>query len=211
MKAETTSNIERTINSWLVCLGSEARLDGFAITVDHVSSDLRGVREDDALLIVKEGSSGSEVLAFSRVYRVRRALDKTTLLLDGLLPLDPARSFGDLGILSPVATAAVSRLEWPVFEAALKTACGIEFPRLPVLEGKTPQEQAYIRDLLQSAVVDDLLGPAYGPVEEIIGMSVRDRYLVGKLAPPITQFPDDQVEDLPDATTADPEGDDREA
>ena len=42
-------------------------------------------------------------------------------------------------------------------------------------------------------------------------MSVRDRYLVGKLAPPDTQVPDDQVEELPDAATGDPEGDDREA
>ena len=42
-------------------------------------------------------------------------------------------------------------------------------------------------------------------------MSVRDRYLVGKLAPPDTRVSDDQVEDLPDAAIADPEGDDREA
>lgn len=40
-----------------------------------------------------------------------------------------------------------------------------------------------MRELLQLAVIDDLLGPADGPVEEIVGMSVRDRYLVGKLAP----------------------------
>ena len=31
--------------------------------------------------------------------------------------------------------------------------------------------------------MDDLLGPANGPREEVVGMSVRDRYLVGKLAP----------------------------
>ncbi|MCZ2340175.1 MAG: hypothetical protein LC104_00080, partial [Bacteroidales bacterium] len=148
-------------------------------------------------------------MSFARVYRVRRGLDETALLLDGLLPVEPPRPSRDFGIQPP--TVAVSRLEWPTFESALKTACGIEFPALPVFEGKTAQERAYIRDLLQWAVEDDLLGPADGPVEEIIGMSVRDRYLVGKLAPPDTRVSDDQVEDLPDAAIADPEGDDREA
>ena len=42
---------------------------------------------------------------------------------------------------------------------------------------------AQIRESLHEAVVNDLLGPAEGPEEEILGMSVRDRYLVGKLAP----------------------------
>ena len=32
-------------------------------------------------------------------------------------------------------------------------------------------------------MTDDLLGPAKGPHEQIVDMSVRDRYLVGKLAP----------------------------
>lgn len=39
------------------------------------------------------------------------------------------------------------------------------------------------RELLRDAVVKDLLGPASEPDEEILGASVRDRYLVGKLAP----------------------------
>jgi len=93
----------------------------------------------------------------------------------------------------------------------LNTACGIEFTALPIFDGRTSLEQAHIRDLLQWAVEDDLLGPANGPEEEIIGMGVRDRYLVGKLAPPDTQVTEDQVEELPDTATTDPEGIDREA
>ena len=38
-------------------------------------------------------------------------------------------------------------------------------------------------ELLQLAVMDDLLGPAGGPHERIVDMGVRARYLVGKLAP----------------------------
>ncbi|MCX7584908.1 DISARM system helicase DrmA [Phenylobacterium sp. 58.2.17] len=45
------------------------------------------------------------------------------------------------------------------------------------------EDVGYVRDLLELAVRDDLLGPAGGPHELIKDMSVRDRYLVGKLAP----------------------------
>ncbi|MEW6381438.1 MAG: DISARM system helicase DrmA [bacterium] len=210
-KTETTKRVPamREIGAWLVRRGPDVRFDNLKITVDHVSADLRGIREGDGLLLVEEISGSPHVVSFARVYRVRCDLDETTLLLDGLLPVEPPRPLSDFGIQPP--TVAVSRLEWPSFESALKTACGVDFTALPVFEGKTAQEQAYIRDLLQWAVEDDLLGPADGPVEEIVGMSVRDRYLVGKLAPPDTRVADDQVEDLPDAATADPEGDDREA
>src|SRR3546814_3306106 len=44
-------------------------------------------------------------------------------------------------------------------------------------------DAAYVRELLELATRDDLLGPANGPAELIVDMSVRDRYLVGKLAP----------------------------
>jgi hypothetical protein len=179
------------------------------LVIPDTSSELHGVQEGHALVILEEDSGTFKVVAFARVYRVRRGLNKATLLLDGMLPVESPRPIGDFGIQPP--SVAVSRLEWPTFESALKTACGIDFPALPVFEGRTAEEQKYIRDLLQWAVEDDLLGPADGPAEEIIGMSVRDRYLVGKLAPPDTRVPDDQVEDLPDAATADPEADDREA
>ena len=104
---------------------------------------------------------------------------------DGVLPVDGRKTLTDLGVTVPKSKEAMVRLEWPVFEAVLKAACGISFNALPVLGGGSADEQAYVRELLQPAVIDDLLGPADGPVEEIVGMSVRYRYLVGKLL----QFP----------------------
>jgi len=198
-------------NAWLSRLGAEARLGRFAMTVDGNSSELQGIREGDAVFILKDGENGPVGSAFGRVYRKRQSQNKTTLFWDGLLQVDPSIPLGDLGIPVPSSTSAISRLDWSTLEVALKTAFGIEFSAFPLFDGKTPQEQAYIRDLLQYAVIDDLLGPADGPEEEIVGMSVRDRYLVGKLAPPDTRVSDDQVEDLPDAATTDPDGADREA
>jgi hypothetical protein len=65
----------------------------------------------------------------------------------------------------------------------VKTTTGQNPVDLPLFSGQNLYEPAYVRELLQFAVVDDLLGPACGPEEEIVGMGVRDRYLVGKLAP----------------------------
>jgi len=167
--------------AWLIRLGDEARNRRFSVTVDHGSSLFRGVKEGDAVLIA--GGDPLVAVSFARIYRIRAKLDKTTFFFDGVLPVDGGKTLTDLGVTAPESKAAMVRLEWPVFEAALKTACGIAFDALPVLEGGSAEEQDYVRELLQLAVIDDLLGPADGPVEEIVGMSVRDRYLVGKLAP----------------------------
>ena len=47
----------------------------------------------------------------------------------------------------------------------------------------TPPSQHQIRAELESYVLGDLLGPAGGEGEELTERTVRDRYLVGKLAP----------------------------
>ncbi|HOV77599.1 MAG TPA: hypothetical protein PLS24_06200, partial [Sedimentisphaerales bacterium] len=107
-KIETTNRVPATAETaaWIIHMGPDARSDGFKITVDHVSSDLRGVRERDGLLLVEEKSGTHEVVSFARVYRVQRGLDATTLLLDGLLQVDPPRPLSDFGIQPP--TLAVS-------------------------------------------------------------------------------------------------------
>lgn len=56
----------------------------------------------------------------------------------------------------------------------------IEATATPVLGNVAP---AQLRVLLEERVLADLLGPAGGPEEEIHEANVRDRYLVGMLAP----------------------------
>jgi hypothetical protein len=85
---------------------------------------------------------------------------------------------------------------WTAFESAYKQATGADFADLKPISGTTKKEQDHLRRLLQLAVVDDLLGPANGPEEEVVGMSVRERYLVGKLAPKETALADDDDQDL---------------
>ena len=68
------------------------------------------------------------------------------------------------------------------------------------------RDEAYVRDLLHEALVMDLLGPAGGPHEIVEDTDVRDRYLVGKLAPSGDRegLPEKYVE-LPEEAVTDPE------
>ena len=102
-------------------------------------------------------------------------------------------------------TGSMARLQWSDFVAALPKLTGGTLDDIPLIG-----DQAYIRELLQLAVMDDLLGPANGPHEQIVDMGVRDRYLVGKLAP--REAPDGGIEGLegPLVTEAEEEPEDLE-
>ena len=54
-----------------------------------------------------------------------------------------------------------------------------------------------IREELEQMVLNDLLGPAGGPAEEIAEQSVRDRYLVGMLAPKRQELSPEEFDELP--------------
>ena len=163
-------------NAWLLEV-AQAEFDGFSVTHHSSVGDPR-VHTGDGLLLV-EGGTG---FAVGRVYRVKETSEGQVIYLDLLVRAADPTLLGNLGIEVQMAPGT-ARLEWGAFEQAVVRLTGSRFGTLPALSGKTKVEQAYVRELLRLAVVDDLLGPANGPHEEIVGMSVRDRYLVGKLAP----------------------------
>src|SRR5260221_2034708 len=59
-----------------------------------------------------------------------------------------------------------------------------------------PLSPAQLRDELERLVLLELLGPAGGPEEELDETSVRDRYLVGTLAPRDQQIIPEELEEL---------------
>lgn len=182
MKPETLDKgaaITPQRNAWLIKITGQAK--PFYITVPVGSALAKGLVEGDAVALLAERSGQTHVVLFARIYRVRVEVESTMLYFDAMLAVEPSK---EAALLKPPAlTGVINRLDWPTFAAALKAATGKEFKDLSPLSGKTPPEQNYLRHLLRTAVVDDLIGPANGPQEEIVGMSVRDRYLVGKLAP----------------------------
>jgi hypothetical protein len=193
MKNATTDNKDKPVekpqpNAWLIRPGGMT--NPFSVTLVMNPNLVSGVVENDGVSLIAEQDGKIVVIAFGRIYRIRAMTDSVTIYFDALLPLTPAKEAASLG-LTP-ADGVIERVDWSRFTASFKTATGQEFAGLPSLEGKSTSEQAYLRQLLQFAVMDDLLGPANGPFEEVIGMSVRDRYLVGKLAPktlgPVSPF-----------------------
>lgn len=117
------------------------------------------------------------IVRVGHVLRIRVDAEGTWLYFDKAKTIEPAVGIGSTGLLPPTAGSIV-RAPWTDFAEAIPRALGVTLAEIPLIE-----DEAYVRELLQYAIMDDLLGPAGGPEELIVDMSVRDRYLVGKLAP----------------------------
>jgi hypothetical protein len=111
-----------------------------------------------------------------RVLRTRLGIDSVTLYFDKLHTVKKAGSIANIGLALPMGPVARIR---PEHLLAVLAHDGVTSPDdVPLIE-----DASYLRELLELATRDDLLGPANGPEELVVDMSVRDRYLVGKLAP----------------------------
>lgn len=183
---------QRQPNAWVI--SAEAVRGAFSVTLPVEPRFVSGIVEGDAAAVLVEKGEKPRAMLFARIFRVRRGLGSATLYFDSLLSVPSNDQEPMSGLSAPKGLA--ERVEWPVFIAALRKGTGKEFDQMSPLEGKTAAEQAYLRELLHLAVVDDLLGPANGQEEEVVGMSVRDRYLVGKLAPKGTHLEPDQDDEL---------------
>jgi len=198
--AEGTSP-RKPVCSWLVRLGDTTSRNGLVVRFTGEDRDLRAIQQGDGIAFLEDVAGQRRVTAFGRAYRTRLLDAVSMLYLDGVVSPSSVPPASEMGIGVDAPKAGISRLEWSAFEKALISAAGTEFAELPVVSGDIPQERAYPRDLLQFAMIDDLLGPASGPHEEIVGMSVRDRYLVGKLAPR-TAGDEEAIEGLQGAAAA---------
>ncbi|QSY07379.1 DISARM system helicase DrmA [Burkholderia pseudomallei] len=183
-------------NAWIAIehgLGIDRWLAPYTLVLKGDRSLYQAIAEDDWLLVLNHAG---EIVRIGRVLRVRSDLETTTIFFDRVTTADAPVPVATVS-LAPPPSGNVGRIQWEEFVAVLSTALHQTVAGVPVIE-----DRAYIRELLQLAVVDDLLGPAGGPHERIVDMSVRDRYLVGKLAPRETaergqEFPVDpnEVED----------------
>ena len=145
-------------NAWVIAV-PRRQLDGFTVSLDHVA-DVRAIQRGDGLLLADNGIA----LAVGRVYRIKETTAGLTLYLDQLVHAADSASLLDLGVEAQ-ADSGTARVEWDAFEQSVVRLTGKAFNALPNLSGKTKAEQAYVRELLRLAVVDDLLGPANGPHE----------------------------------------------
>ena len=164
-------------NAWIAVdhgLGTDRRLAPHTLVLKGDRSLHQAIAEDDWVLVL---NPAGEIVRAGRVLRLRSDLETTTIFFDRLSVADAPMPVSSVS-LAPPSSGNVGRIQWDEFVAALSTVLHQTVSSVPPVE-----DRVYIRELLQLAVVDDLLGPAGGPREYIVDMSVRDRYLVGKLAP----------------------------
>jgi Helicase conserved C-terminal domain len=172
----TENDQERAANAWLVLDpgrdGSEFLFPEFAI--EFTGERHATVAEGDWLV---GADTLGNVTRVGRLLRIRSHREKTIFFFDRLLSVGGGSTLKTAGFILP-RTSPMTRLQWSDFVTALPKLIGGTLDRVPLIS-----DQAYTRELLQLAVMDDILGPANGPHEQILDMGVRDRYLVGKLAP----------------------------
>ncbi len=165
------------LNAWIAIdhgFAADLTLAPYTLVLKGERSLYQAIADEDWVLIL---NTTGHVVRVGQVLRVRSDLEATTIYFDRMLLVDPVVSIG-LTSLTPPSTASVGRIQWTDFLDSLLKALHKTIAEVPIIV-----DQAYIRELLQLAVMDDLFGPAGGPRERIVDMGVRDRYLVGKLAP----------------------------
>ena len=182
-KEKSQSSQNRSV--WIVVFSEAVVYTCFTVTLEGGAIKYQAIDEGDWLLIADGTAKASRI---GRVYRIRSDLEKTYIYLDKELGFDSPVSLSNANLSLP-SSGRVGRVQWTDFAEVLPTLCGKTIAEIELVSdaANTTEEKLivtdYIREMLQSAVMDDLLGPANGPNEQIVDMSVRDRYLVGKLAP----------------------------
>ena len=174
----TENNLAKVANAWLLLEPAQRQTEfpypEFVVALLGERKLYAAIAAGDWILLA---DASGHVTRVACVMRIRSDLEKTTFYFDCLLTVDQSAALQIAGLTLP-ATGSAMRLQWSDFVEALPKLIGGTLDSVPLIG-----DQAYIRELLQLAVMDDLLGPANGPQEQILDMGVRDRYLVGKLAP----------------------------
>ena len=160
-----------SVNAWIIKSASGSTRHSLRVAVGPTGHD--ALEEGHWVIVLNDDGHVSGV---GRILRVRLDLHGATIHFDHQHVVDPSVPLASLSLTAP--KGPVGRLPWNDFLRVLPLL-GVANPgAVPLIH-----DVVYTRDLLELAVRDDLLGPAGGPHELIKDMSVRDRYLVGKLAP----------------------------
>lgn len=177
----TEFNERPSANAWIVIERGQNSVSTLSSSITYYALALKGERS--LYQAVREGDwifgldSDGALARVGSVLQLRSDVGKTTIYFERMLSLNPSVSLVN-SKLSPPQSGSIGRVQWTDFSDTLRSLLQTSITEIPRID-----DQSYIRELLQLAVIDDLLGPAGGPHEQIVDMSVRDRYLVGKLAP----------------------------
>ena len=154
------------------------------------------VKPGDAMLLLDE--TGENAWGVRRVFLVRREKGKSIVYFDRFYDFDEDNSVDHI----PGDAKVLRKIGMDILDSVLNNVQPGEplTPKRPEASSRAPfsfeifcalgagddskgKVRRHIRELLETIVQDDLLGPAQGPEEEVVGSTVRARYIVGRLGP----------------------------
>jgi len=169
-----------------------------------------------ALLPSRDAADGRRIVGVGRIWAISEGgSERLVATYDRYLRLAVPATFEELGgdprrnrtiSINPLGEDFVEKLLAKEGVSSLDALPPVPNESTAKLPTPPAPSDDNLRELLHEAVVKDLLGPASGPDEEILGTSVRDRYLVGKLAP--KELPIDQADTGDLAESGSDSGDD---
>ena len=181
---------EMQINAWRISAKAGTRFELWDADEDFMFA---AIKPGDAMLLLDE--TGDKAWGVRRVFLVRRVTNGSIVYFDREVDFSAqgveSVGEGDKRVLRRIDLDVINGILQCVHpphpsggESDDDSCLGWDFSsvcEMGLVENET--NRVYVRELLKTIVTDDLLGPAQGPDEEIVGMSVRDRYILGRLGP----------------------------
>jgi hypothetical protein len=163
--------------AWLIIIDADqTEVADFRISMPNSPEHYLALAEKHWCLLT---TTDGQIFGIGRIVRIRAFLDHTVIYFDKLALVEGSKPLSEFG-LTGGEEPQVMRMDWQKFEDVAQLFIGHSLGQIALI-----QDAVYVRDLLELAVRDDLLGPACGPHEDVKDMSVCARYLLGKLAPRI--------------------------
>lgn len=195
------------LSCWLVIQAKASKyadVEGAAYEYPRNIPNAQRIREGDVLVIAvpkEEAKDDKRVVGLGRVAKIGgKSEERRLAAYDRYLTLNKPASFEEIGGDPRTNQSnSINLIDASIVAKLLEREGFDGIDALPVVAQRrivTVPRDHDMREQLHQAVVRDLLGPALGLDEEMYGTSVRDRYLVGKLAPKETLIEEGEVDDL---------------
>lgn len=204
---------------WLVIQGTDSKyadVEGRAYEYPRHIPNAQRIDVGDVVVVTlpkANAPDGRRIVGLGRVATIQgQGTERLVASYDRYLKLSMPAAFEDVGgDPRKNHTNSINLIGAEIVDKLLEREGVTAMDAVPVIVSeptrKVPLPSDHnLRELLHDAVAKDLLGPASGPDEEIVGTSVRDRYLVGKLAP--KESPIDQADTGDLAESGSDSGDD---
>lgn len=138
-----------TPEAWIVIDRGLVRDARLADKVVYLKGSHPALREGAWVLVLNMAGG---IVHVGHVLRIRVDAEGTSLYFDKVKTVEPVVGIGSTGLLPPT-TGCVVRAPWTDFAEAIPRTLGFTLADVPLIK-----DEAYVRELLQYAIMDDLLG-----------------------------------------------------